>query len=186
MAGFALLGLWQLATAVTVHGAADRLKSVGKGVGYLALAGVAARVALNAGGGGEEQTQSLTATAMQHPLGIVAVVVVGGGVLCIGVYHVVKGWFRRFLDDLRAQPPRAPSSCSPGRGTWPRGSPRGVVGVLFMVAAATNDPEEAGGLDAALRSLLELPGGSALLTAVGLGITAYGVYSLARARYARV
>src|SRR5690625_4858398 len=76
VAGFALLGLWQLATAVTVHGAADRLKSVGKGVGYLALAGVAARVALNAGGGGEEQTQSLTATAMQHPLGIVAVVVV--------------------------------------------------------------------------------------------------------------
>lgn len=67
-----------------------------------------------------------------------------------------------------------------------KGVALGVVGVLFMVAAATNDPEEAGGLDAALRSLLELPAGTALLTAVGLGITAYGVYSLARARYARV
>lgn len=55
-----------------------------------------------------------------------------------------------------------------------KGVALGVVGVLFMVAAATNDPEEAGGLDAALRSLLELPAGTALLTAVGLGITAYG------------
>lgn len=61
-----------------------------------------------------------------------------------------------------------------------------MLGVLFVVAAVQHDPETAGGMDAALAALLDLPAGPVILTAVGLGIAAYGVYSFGRARYAKV
>ncbi|WP_324652577.1 DUF1206 domain-containing protein [Georgenia sp. H159] len=186
VAGFALLALWQVAEAVTAGETKETVKSAGKGVGYLVLTGVAARIATRTGGGGSEnRTDSLTASVMQHPLGQVAVAAVGAGIIGIGVYHVVKGWSRKFLEDLREQPPRAVVVA--GRvGYVAKGAALGVVGALFVFAAVTNDPEEAGGLDAALRSLLELPAGTVLLTAVGAGIAAYGLYSFGRARYARV
>lgn len=186
VAGFALLALWQAAEAVTISDTKETVKSTAKGVGYLVLAGLAARIATRTGGGGgEEQTTSLTASVMEHPLGQVAVGAVGAGIIGVGAYHVVKGWSRKFLADLREQPPHAVVVA--GRvGYVAKGAALGVVGLLFIVAAVTNDPEEAGGLDAGLRSLLELPAGTALLTAVGAGIAAYGVYSFGRARYARV
>lgn len=61
-----------------------------------------------------------------------------------------------------------------------------IVGVLFVLAAVQNSASKATGLDGALRSLRQQPAGQLLLTAVALGIAAYGGYSLARARYARV
>lgn len=184
--GFALLALWQVTEAVTAGEAKDKVKSIAKGVGYLALTGLAARIATSSGGGdSEEQTTSLTAAAMEHPLGQVAVAAVGAGIIGVGIYHVVKGWSRTFLEDLREQPPD-PVVVAGRVGYVAKGVALGVVGALFIVAAVTNDPEEAGGLDAALRSLLELPAGTILLTAVGAGIAAYGLYSFGRARYARV
>ncbi|WP_413450922.1 DUF1206 domain-containing protein [Georgenia phoenicis] len=184
--GFALLTLWQVATAVTTPETTDRLKSVGKAVTYLVLTGLAAQTATGqSSGGGDEQTTSLTARIMEHPLGQVAVGLVGVGVVVVGGYHVVKGWRERFLEDLRENPGRAVTVA--GRvGYVAKGVALGIVGVLFVVAAVQNDPEEAQGLDGALRTLLELPLGTGLLSAVGLGIAAYGVYSFGRAKHARV
>ena len=61
-----------------------------------------------------------------------------------------------------------------------------VVGVLFVAAAVTADPEKAGGLDAALKSLAALPFGTVILWLVGAGLIIYGVFCFARARYARM
>ena len=55
-----------------------------------------------------------------------------------------------------------------------------LVGVLFVTAAAQNSASKATGLDGALRSLRQQAFGPWLLTAVGLSIAAYGVYSFAR------
>ena len=44
----------------------------------------------------------------------------------------------------------------------------------------------ASGLDGALHTLRDQPLGPVLLTAVAVGLAAYGVYSFARARYAKV
>lgn len=185
--GFALLTLWQVATAVTTQETKDRLKSAGKAVTYLVLTGLAARAATgqSSSAGGSEQTTSITARVMEHPPGQVAVGLVGLGIVAVGGYHVVKGWREKFLEDLRENPGRAVTVA--GRvGYIAKGIALGIVGVLFVVAAVKNDPEEAQGLDGALRTLLELPLGTALLTAVGLGIAAYGVYSFGRARHAKV
>lgn len=61
-----------------------------------------------------------------------------------------------------------------------------MTGALFVAAALTHDPEKAGGLDAALRALAELPFGAVILWTVGAGLALYGLYCFARARYARM
>ena len=84
---------------------------------------------------------------------------------------------------------RIPAPLPPAPGwsaTWPRASHWLSSGVLFMAAALQNSASKATGLDGALRSLRQQPVGPWLLTAVALGIAAYGVYSFARAKSARV
>jgi hypothetical protein len=60
-----------------------------------------------------------------------------------------------------------------------------LVGTLFVSAAVNNSSIKATGLDGALRSLRRQAYGPWLLTAVGLGIAAFGLYNFARARHAR-
>jgi len=103
----------------------------------------------------------------------------------VGAYHVWKGATEGFLRDLEKDP-----------GTWPvragvvgyiaKGVALAVVGGLFGLAALHSNPKEAKGLDGALRALKDQPFGPGLLTAVALGIAAYGIYSFSRARHARV
>lgn len=62
----------------------------------------------------------------------------------------------------------------------------GVLGVLFVVATIQHDPEEATGLDGALKSLREQPFGTWILGAVALGLICYGVFMVVRSRYQRM
>lgn len=184
--GFVLLGVWQGAEAVIADDAKDTVKAAAKAITFLVLAGVAVQVATGSGGGdSEEQTTSITATVMAHPLGRIAVAAVGIGIVAVGVLHVVKGWQRAFLADLRSRPPH--TAVVAGRvGYVAKGVALGVVGFLFVAAALQDDPEEAGGMDAALTSLLDLPAGPWVLTVVGVGLACYGAYCFAQARYADV
>jgi hypothetical protein len=186
LVGFVLLGVWLLLEAVVVHDTGDRLKAAGKGVVYAVLAWTTFGVARGSGSGsGSEQSVSMTADLMAQPFGLLLVGAVGVGVVAVGAYHVAKGWRRTFLEDLTGHP-----------GTWitragragymAKGVALGVVGVLLVYAAATHDPAQAQGLDGALRTVLGAPLGKVLLTVVALGLASYGVYSFARARYARV
>ncbi|HSK26113.1 MAG TPA: DUF1206 domain-containing protein [Jiangellales bacterium] len=194
--GMALLSLWQLSEAVIGghagsdgHRAAARVKAAAKAVTYGVIAAVAARVALGGGSGGGSGEEEAASTLMDLPGGRFLVGAVGLVTLAVGAYHVKKGIGKDFLDDLE------PGATSGSHGTWverlgqvgyaAKGVALGIVGVLFLVAAWEHDEEAAGGLDAALRTLKEQPFGPWLLTMVGLGIAAYGVYCFARARYER-
>ncbi|WP_448631389.1 DUF1206 domain-containing protein [Cellulomonas soli] len=183
--GFAGLTLWQATEAVgTREGAGARVKAGSKAVMYAALAWSAARFAQGVPSSSSHQSQDLTAQIMSHSGGRVAVAAIGLVVVGVGVYHVHKGWTRGFLRDLRRSPGRAVQAA--GRlGYVAKGVALAIVGVLFVTAAWHANPEEAGGLDAALRTLGEQPFGTALLTVVGAGLAAYGVYSFVRARYTR-
>jgi hypothetical protein len=55
--------------------------------------------------------------------------------------------------------------------------------VLFLYAAITHDPQKSGGLDEALRELLQKPFGAPLLVAVALGFACYGLFCFAWARH---
>lgn len=191
--GFAALALWQLATAlVGVPNAENqkgaRLKSVAKAVLYGALATSGFRFTQGSGGGGSSE-ESLTAQVLALPGGPLLVGAVGLAIVGVGVYHVVKGVRKKFLRDLAGTGGSAvaPVVVRLGQtGYVAKGIALGVVGGLVVAAAVTTDPERAGGLDEALRTLRDQPFGPALLLVTALGIAAYGGYSFARARFARL
>lgn len=201
--GFAGYALWRFARAATgakeggkqKDGAADisqRAGDVGRGLLYVALLATALRVLTDSGGasGGDRQEKEWTARLMAATggrwlVGIAGLVVLGGG-----IYLVAKGVRMTFDDKLRC------NEMSPWERTWlPRlgilgYSARGVVFALigfFLVRAAwTYNPNEAVGVDGALRRLLEQTAGRALVLAVAVGLLAFGLFSFVEARWRKV
>ncbi len=187
------LGLFQLLEAALVRGTdkdawTDRAKEAGKGVAYLAIGFTAFSYATGGGSDSSSQTQSLSAQLLANPGGVVLLVLLALGVIAIGVYFVVKGVTSTFLRDI-TRPAGAVGRATETIGKTgyiAKGIAIGVVGILFAVAAFTADPEQATGLDGALKSLASLPFGVVVLSVVALGLIAYGVYCFIRARYARL
>lgn len=191
--GYAGLALWQLLQgAVGPHeegksGWADRAKELGKGVTYAVLAFTTYTFATGSGSSGGGKTADFTSTLMQASLGKALVFAIGLGVLGVGGYHVYKGATRGFLDDLEGN-----ESGDLGKaviasgmvGYIGKGIALAAIGVLFMLAAWTTDPEKAKGMDGALKTLADNTGGTAVLLAIAVGFLGYGLYSFARAKHA--
>ena len=192
--GLAALGIWQLLSAVLVREpdatkrAAHIAAELGKAVAYLAIAVTALTFALGGSSNSASSTKSFSATLLASPGGVILLVVVGLGVLAIGVVFVVRGVRQSFTKHIRV-PAGTVGKAVVALGVVgyvAKGIAVGVVGILFIVAAATADPSQATGLDGALRSMLRLPFGGTVLVAVGIGVIAYGLYCFARARLAKL
>lgn len=184
--GFVLLAVWQLSEAAFRHyEVKERVKAAAKGVTYLFFAWTTFKVGQGASSSAEQQTEDFTAGLMGSPGGRLLVAVVGLVVLGIAGYHIYKGWTKKFLEDLREHPGQW--AVHAGRiGYIAKGIALLIVGFFFLVAAWQADPDKAQGLDGALKTVKDQPFGPFLLTLVAFGIAAYGVYSFARSRYARV
>ena len=193
---FAALSAWQFAKAAHVGAArdragsgGDRLKAIGRGAVYLALAVVTAAWARGSGSSSSQDTKDFTADLMSGPAGRLLVGAIGVAVIGVGLYHGVKGWRRKFLEDLVALPRGSAGRGARVAGTVgyiAKGVALGVVGGLFVAAAWHADESEATGLDGAMRTLKEGPAGPVLLALVALGFVAFGVYSFVRARYGKL
>lgn len=183
--GFILLAIWQLTEMFTRHEAFDKVKAGGKLVLYGALAWTAFTFASGGSTSSNKQTQDFTVKLMDAPGGRVLVGLVGATILGIAAYHVHKGWREKFLADLQEHPGRWAVTLAKV-GYIAKGVALAAVGVLFITAAIQQRAGKATGLDGALRSMRDLPAGTIILLGVALGLAAYGTYSFARARYARV
>ena len=192
--GMAALVCWQILDAAIGHTRHDgftrirkRVTSAGRAVIYGLLGYQAVTIATGSGSGGGNTEDSLTARLMnatggQWLVGAVAVAIIG-----IGVALAIKGASCRFTKDLQ---PAATSGRTGGTvvtvgqlGYIAKGVALAIIGGLFVWAAATHDAQKAGGLDEALKTLLDQPFGAWLLTVVALGIAAFGVYCIAWARW---
>ncbi|MDN4490508.1 DUF1206 domain-containing protein [Demequina sp. SYSU T00068] len=188
---FLALALWQLFDSLRGRQEAmDRAKAGGKFVMYAALAVSAASIAMGGGdSSGDQQASGLAATLMGAPGGPIIVGAIGLGILAGGVYHVIKGARKKFLDDLKPMPGKELGTGVKTVGTVgyiAKGIALGAVGVLFVTAAMTADPDQAKGIDGGIEALLGMPGGPVIVILIGVGFAAYGLYSFARARYARM
>jgi hypothetical protein len=196
--GFVALALWQLASAVAVRtdGSAsssgsqsslwaEKAKRFAKAIVYGVLAFTSFSFARGRPKSSKAQSADFTATLLAHNGGRALVCAIGVAVIAVGAYHVKKGWSKQFLQDLRDSPGTLATRAGMV-GYIAKGIALAVVGFLFVAAAVQNSSTKATGLDGALRSLRQQGFGPWILTAVGLGIAAYGVYSLARAKHARV
>lgn len=165
-----------------------RLLAAGKAVVYAVVAFSALKVALGAGSGSSgDGTDSLTARVMDLPGGQVLVAAIGAGIVAVGVGLLVLAWKESYLDHLDGEG----RSGETGRayrvlgrvGHVAKGVALGVVGSLFGYAALTHEADRSGGLDQALRTVLEQPFGPLLLGAMGVGFAAYGLFCFAWARH---
>lgn len=192
--GLTALAVWQIAEAIVERDPdakkrwAHRAKFVGTAVAYVAIAATAFTLAVGGASESAESSKTLTAQVLAMPGGVALLVVVGLGVAAIGAAFVFRGMTRAFEKHMSI-----PSGTA-GRGIRTfgtvgyvaKGIAVGVAGILFVVAAVTHDPNTAGGIDSALRTLAGLPFGQVVLWLVGAGLVVYGVFCFARARYAHM
>lgn len=192
--GLFALGLWLVIQAVLGIGSSSKkrwvrsLVSASKAAAYVALGLTAAQTALGSATSSTSTSTNASASILTLPGGRILLVVVGLIAIGVGAYFVVKGSRRKFLDDI-ALPSGSTGRAITGLGILgyvAKGIAVFVVGILFIVAAATLDPQKASGLDGALKALAALPFGQVILIAVGVGLICYGAYSFARARFARL
>jgi len=187
------LGLFQIVVAFLVRGSdkdawADRAKEGGKGIAYLAVGVTALTFAMGGSSDSSSQTEGAASGLLATPGGVILLVVLGLAVVAVGVYFVIKGAKKKFLEDITL-PPGTVGNVTTRLGVAgyiAKGIAVAIVGLLFIVAAFTHDASQASGLDGAIKSLVELPFGVVILTVVALGFMAYGVYCFVRARFARL
>lgn len=191
-AGFGALVVWMGLEAAFGRRSDDGLKrlakrgaSAARAVVYLVLGVTALRKAFGDSGGGG--TDSLTAQVMSAPGGRYLVGAAGLAVVCVGVYLVYHGLTERFvkrLDIGAHRRDRRTLIFVLGKvGHVAKGAALGVIGALFVAAAVQFRPQQSGGLDQALNTLLRQPFGPYLVGSVGIGLAAYGLYCLAWARH---
>jgi hypothetical protein len=158
-----------------------------KAVIFVALAILSATTAAGGGSGGGQQ--QATAGVFGLPGGQFLVGLIGLVVLAVGVVKVVEGYQKKFLEEMDAPSDHRARTVLErvGQvGNIAKGVSIGLIGVLLVVAAIRFRPEEATGLDAALKGLAAQPYGPYLLIAVALGLMSYGVFCFFDARYHRV
>jgi succinate dehydrogenase/fumarate reductase cytochrome b subunit len=188
--GYALWRISEAAFGVTVDGSGTgpRLKSLARGIAYLVLTLTAVSALRGVGQSQAGQQETLTAQVMGHAGGRWLVAAVGVAVVAVGVAMVVEGWTLKFMRYFRALPSELRTTVMHlGRaGTIARGLVFALVGVLIVSAAWTTDPQRAGGIDSAFRTLLGQPYGQLMAIVAALALVAFGIYGFAEARYRRV
>jgi hypothetical protein len=189
--GLVFFAVWQLILACVGYTyRAEKRKRISKRIGSAARAITALGIAFGAfkyatsGSAGDQsqQQQELTAQVLAWPGGQLIVGAIAIGVIVTAGVIAYKGVKKSFEKDLDLS--RAPSWIEPvGRIGWiGKGVAYGVIGVLIGLAAVNADPGQSGGMDKALKTLAAQPYGTFLLSAVAIGIAAFGVYCFVAAR----
>ncbi|MDY0911786.1 DUF1206 domain-containing protein [Rathayibacter festucae] len=190
--GLALWGALEAFLVASGNSAASRwgsrLKEAAKAVVYLALGITTLRFAMGGSSDSSETSESASAQVLAAPGGVVLLVIAGLAILAVGGVFVYRGASKKFLENI-AQPGGTAGRVVTGLGIAgyvAKGVVLGVLGILVIIAAVTHDPEQAGGLDEALKTLTELPFGVVLLGVVAVGLIAYGAFCFARARWPKL
>jgi hypothetical protein len=190
--GLFAFAIWQALTAaagftwVTKEGKRTRRRIGAAARAVVAVAiGVFALKTLfdDAASSGNSQQQELTARLLSVSGGRLLVGAIAVAIIAVAIGTGSRGVRRSFLQDLNL------GRLSAGTKTWvkwlgtvgflAKGVAFAIVGILLLTAAIKVDPQKAGGLDAALKTLAAQPFGVVLLVIVALGFAAYGCYCFA-------
>ncbi|MEO8856373.1 MAG: DUF1206 domain-containing protein [Burkholderiaceae bacterium] len=198
--GLAAYVLWQLVLAAldpecserrwSIQRIALRIHHLWSAALHCALVGIAGWQLLGLGHGDDDgQTQKhLTAMAFQFPGGRWLVGGIGAG---IAAYALVQ-WIlacrpqKGTRMELAHTPLRVPILALFVLGYGARGALFGLIGALLVRAAWRHAPNQVAGISGALESLRHQPFGPWLLGIVAIGLIAFGLAQVAKARYRRV
>jgi hypothetical protein len=196
LVGCAGLALWQLSEATLRARRLPPGQRLGKLIssGFLAVAygsvGLTfAGFAVGMRGDSGDSTKDFSTALLQSPLGIPALIGLGLTVIGVGIYFIVKGVRKKFKEELHhfEGSRRGHLISALGvAGHVAKGVALILAGLLFVVAAAKNQPGESTGRDGSLKALLGHPAGPYLLMAIAAGLISYGMFALVRARFGRM
>jgi Na+/proline symporter len=190
--------LWRFVQAIKdPEHKGDDPKGLARRAGYAISGLIYAGLALSAiglirgsGGGGGNSEQGWTAKLLSQPFGQWLVGLVGALVIGIGFYQLYEAYKAKFRKEMKLH------EMSPTEETWAtrigrfglaaRGVVFVIIGFFLLQAARQSDPNQARGLDGALKALAQQPYGPWLLGIVALGLVAYGIYQGVQARYRRI
>ncbi|MFB8147650.1 DUF1206 domain-containing protein [Microbacterium sp. NPDC056003] len=193
------LGLWHAAEGLLARdlsgdtkGAAKkwgrRTSEWGQAVVFIGLGVIAAAVALGARPNAEKAAEDASRGLIDIPGGPIVLSLIGLGFAAAGVAFVAMGILRSFHNRMDI-PDTVVGRGVTGLGIVgfiAKGVALAIVGVLLLVAALSTDAETAGGIDGAVDAMLALALGPLIAGVVGVGFIAYGVFTVARARFARM
>lgn len=195
-AGCVALALWQTGDAIfdfehlpAKHKAGKKLKAAAQAVVYAGLAVTLAAFARGAGKDNRESASDMTVNLMKAPGGVLLLVLIGAAVAIVGIVYVVRGFRKSFEKHINLPPSpngRKAITALGVAGYVAKGVALFVTGLLVVIATVTARPEQSTGLDGGLHALREQPYGVYVLAAVGAGLICYGVFTVVRARLAKM
>lgn len=164
---------------------------IGYGISAVLYAGLtleAVRMLRGAGGGGGGGgAQHWTAMVMDKPFGRWLVGLAGLGIAAYGIFELVRAFKSDLMKKLNLEGSAVATRqrvIALGRaGMAARGVVFLIIAWLVVQSALRYDPSRAEGLQGALVKLRDGPAGTWVLGAVALGLIAYGIVQLVKARY---
>jgi hypothetical protein len=191
--GMFLLVLWRLFDLFFGHREYDgadlwkhRASDVLKALLYGSICWSAIGVLMHSGGGGSG-TKDFSSTILELPGGQLWLTAIGLGILAYGGGQIYLAWNEKHQKKLATEGKTGEAGKAYmlfGKiGYIAKGIAIGLVGILFVYAAFTQDPEKSGSTDKALHKVLQQPFGPWLLVILSVGIACYGLFQFARARH---
>jgi len=196
--GLASYALWQVIRAVadpnheggrSRSGIAKRLGFAASALGYIALTVITFRFIV----GPRPSTATPydpTAWVLEKPLGAWLAGIAGLAWMAIVALQIVSTWrdfFDRNLDlDHRSRNERRWAKALGRIGIATRGILFFIIGILLVGSALHANSQHLTGIDGALLGLARQPFGRTLLAAAGLGLVAFGAFSIMCARWMRI
>ncbi|MEV4318432.1 DUF1206 domain-containing protein [Actinocrispum sp. NPDC049592] len=191
--GLFAYGLWQLLMVISGYGwiikkrkrITRKIGAGARGVVGVAIGVYAVQLATgsgSSGGSSNDKSREATAALMSAPAGVVLVGIAALVIIGVAIAAVRKGVKQSFVEDLNEA--KLPKIAKPmgTAGYCAKGVSYAIIGILVGIAAIDANPNEAGGLDAALKTLQQQTFGDVLLFIVAIGFAAFGVYCFAAAR----
>lgn len=196
--GFIGYALWRFVQAALdtenkgseAKGIFQRIGYALSGLTYGGLALTAFKIVFQVRSKGGSSQQDWTARLLSQPFGQWLVGIAGLIVIGLGINAFYKAFTAKFREHLNT------AEMSKAENTWilflgragyaARGVVLSIIGWFLIQAARHANPKESRGLDKALDTLANQPNGRLLLGIVAVGLIAYGIYSLAEARYRKM
>jgi hypothetical protein len=190
--------LWRFVQAAFGHGPEGggdhsvfgRIVAAASGCAYAAMCALAASVLAGASRQSSSNPHKSAAGVLGWPEGRWIVGAAGAIFVGVALYQGYKGLSRKFLEQDKTD------EMGPATTRWftrigvvghlARMVAFGLIGVFVVKAAIDYAPAKAVGLDGALGNLAHHSYGPYLLGVVAAGLVAFGLYSIADARYRRI